>query len=237
MTWSSSIRSKAAVLRQSGLSLTAIRREVGVSKSTLHEWFKEVKPPNTLYYQDRQKWFPVIQSQAVEAIRKKKKDKINSIVQSVQEELQGWDYGKDIRNLKAILSILYWAEGQKLPESSAPVKFANTDPRLVLLFVTLLEKCYAIDRCRLRVMLYLHWYHNEREVKDFWKQLLGISEKQFRKTYHKKRSKTKRFRKNFMGICFVIYQDVYLRKRLVHTAYEFQKTLCPGYNTVAAPVA
>ena len=82
---------------------------------------------------------------AVAAIKKKRQEEIDDIVQYAKKEVASWSFLHDKEVQKAFLSLLYWAEGQKLPERGSPVKFANTDPRMILLFVTLLKQCYSID--------------------------------------------------------------------------------------------
>lgn len=225
MSWALDVKHKSQQMRRDGASFGEITKALGIPKSTLFEWVKEIEKPNTLYHTDRNAWLMAIRQKATESIKNKRQNEINQIVREVQNEVSQWAFFTDINVQKSLLSILYWAEGQKLPERGAPVKFTNTDPRLVLLFVTLLKRCYGIDNSKLKIGLYLHWYHKTPEVVEYWKKLLGVEAYQFRKIFRKKRSKTKRFRKNFMGICFVTYQSVNLRQRIVHTAYEIQKRL------------
>lgn len=120
----------------------------------------------------------------------------------------------NIHVLKAMLALLYWAEGSKR-DSSVGTKFANTDPDLMELYVTLLRQCYAINESKLKVSLHMHYYHRVTDIKKFWSDRLHIPLDQFNKVYFKKRSKTKRFRKNFAGICFLYYGDTALRKELL----------------------
>lgn len=196
-----------------------------MSKSTLHSWIRAIKRPEKFSQQDRIRWIKEIQPLGAASIKKKRMQEIEKIADKVRQEVLQWSFLADVNVQKALLSFLYWTEGQKLPERGAPVKFANTDPRLVLLFVTLLKRCYVIDPKKIKVRLYIHWYHKPEIVKTFWKDLLGIPEVQFAKIYVKPRSKTKRFRKNFMGICFVVYQSVDLRQEIMYTAYSVYEQL------------
>ena len=68
--------------------------------------------------------------------------------------------------------------------------------------------------------MHLYYYHREKEIKTFWSKLLNIPENQFEKTYRKYRSKEKTFRRNFGGICFIKYYDVYLKSRKIAHARE-----------------
>ena len=128
------------------------------------------------------------------------------IAETVQDEVSSWSFLNLKGVQKTILAMLYWAEGQKIPELSTCVKFVNTDPRMILLFITLLRNCYEIER-------------------KFWSGLLGVDESQFGKIYVKPRSRTKKFRRNFAGICFVIYYSVDLRREIVGTGYNVGKAI------------
>ena len=100
-----------------------------------------------------------------------------------------------------------------------------TIPALSLLFVTLLRNAFALDEKKIRIKLYVHYYHKIKEVRTFWSKLLGVPESQFEKVYVKPRSKTRRFRKNFVGICFVKYGigAEALKQELLITARAIQE--------------
>ncbi len=133
---------------------------------------------------------------------------------------------------RILLSLLYWAEGTK---TRGVVRFANTDPELALLFVTLLRRSFDLDEKKFRIALHLHWYHKERDAKRYWSKLLKIPENQFNKSYRKKRSKEKRSRKNVGGICFVRYNSVYLKEQIMQYAYACADIFRD--NNLHAPVA
>ncbi|MBI2309509.1 hypothetical protein HYU89_01270 [Candidatus Collierbacteria bacterium] len=194
-------------------------------KSTLNVWFKDLPRPNHLCFIDQKAWLMEIRKLSAAANRKKRQDKMEKISQEARKEIAGWQFLTSAEMKKSILSMLYWAEGQKLPERGSPVKFANTDPRLVLLFLVLLRDCYRIDESKLRIQIHVHWYHNKRKVRRFWSKLLNVDESLFNKIYVKQRSKSKRFRKNFAGICFVIYNSVDLRREIVATGYNIAEKI------------
>ena len=127
--------------------------------------------------------------------------------------------------LLSLLSILYWAEGTKYDKGG--VVFTNTDPRLAYLFLDLLRKTCDIDESRLRVRLHLHYYHKKGETVKFWSDLLKVPVDQFHGTYVKKRSANKRFRKNFIVICFIKYGDTQTRRKILSYAYALQEHLAP----------
>lgn len=223
--WDKGVKEKVRALRLNGASYTEIRKEIAVPKSTLSNWCSDLPTPDHLYFKNRRQWLRDILKISNRVIKRKREVEVEEIALKAKHEVESWDFLKDKSVQKSFLSMLYWAEGQKLPLRGAPVKFANTDPRLVLLFLTLLRKCYRLNESKLRVRLHLHWYHNIEKSRRFWSKLLDIDESKFAKVYIKRRSKTKRFRKNFAGICFVIYYSVDLRWEIVHTGYNIQEAI------------
>ena len=113
-----------------------------------------------------------------------------------------------------MLAMLYSAEGARHKGVSG-LKFANTDPKMAQLYITLLRKCYKLDESRFRIRLHLHYYHSIKKSKKIWSKLLNVPLDQFSKPYIKKRSKTKKFRKNFIGICFISYLDSNIRREIM----------------------
>lgn len=145
-----------------------------------------------------------------------REERVKKITQDVKKQLE--NYQLTDQTSKIILSMLYWAEGSKRDRQ---VTFANTDPKLSLLFITLFRKCYQIDEKRLRLRIYLHYYHKKKASLNFWSQLLDVPINQFQKTYFKSRSKTKRFRQNYAGICFIRYADVAIKDKIMQLAFAF----------------
>ena len=62
-------------------------------------------------------------------------------------------------------------------------------------------------------------------MKKIWSKELNIPLNQFTKTSIKKRSKTKKFRKNFAGICFIYYGNSKIRKELLELGLKLEKTI------------
>lgn len=126
---------------------------------------------------------------------------------------------------KLLLAMLYWAEGSK-HEKVGGVRFVNTDPALVLFYLTLLRNCFSIDEGRLKVRLHLHAYHDKEAAIRFWSKILRIPRNRFGKLYIKKRiGDQKKRRKNFMGICFIYYSTGAIRKELMEIARQLPKRL------------
>jgi len=214
--WPREIKIKARELRKNGLSYGELIKRLNVSKSTLHSWIYDLKRPQYITEEQKRKHLENIRPLASIAIKKQKEDGLNKVKDRVNREVRDYLLLKNKDYLKSILSMLYWAEGAKC---RGAISFVNTDPKLVLLFLTLFRKCYPINEDKLRVRLHLHYYHKIKETKSFWSNLLNISEAKFGKIYIKPRSKTKKFRQNFMGICSIRYHNEDLKNEILERAY------------------
>ena len=224
---------KVKKLILAGKSYKEITLLVGVPKSTISTWFgKTIKRPiNRRVILEH---LSNIRKLAVAALKnkwKQKRDEETQLIKaSIKKELVNYPL-ENIGFYKSLLAMLYWAEGNK-SERGSGTKFANTDLNLAKLYVTLLRKCYNIEETKLKIGLYVHYYHSIKKVKNFWSKTLNIPLTQFHKVYVKKRSKTKRFRKNFAGICFIYYGDTHIRKELLELGSSLGKLI-----TKSAPVA
>ncbi len=210
-------------MRASGRTYLEIRKKLGVPKSTLSTWFNKKYPVDRtkqIEHLKRIRPFALAKVQARIAHR----DRV--ISDKVIREIDQHE-NNNIFFKKSLLAMLYWAEGAK-SEKMGGLKFANTDPEMMRLFMRLFRECFAPDESRFHASLHLHYYHGKKKSIHFWSEVLGISPKQFWKTYSKARSRKKRFRRNFMGICFLYYYDSRVRIELL----EIGRKLCEHFKKV-----
>lgn len=204
------IKQNVKTLRTQGLSIGQIANKVGIAKSTVYEWTKTIDGAAKYAELGRVRWLKELQPLGAMGQRRKREKRIAQLELTTKNAISEFEITQDVQ--KAILSALYWAEGTKV---RGILTFANTDPKLALLFITLLRNCYTLDESKLRIRLHLHEYHDEDNIKRFWSNLLKIPIRQFTKTYLKHRSKEKTFRRNIGGICFISYNSVYLKEEIV----------------------
>jgi len=219
--WNEEIKERARLLRQKGLSITKISLSIGVPRSSLHQWVSDLKRSKQITDKERLDNLRRIRPLATLALKQERQNRMARIKAEAIQEIDSYDLS-DKNLLSAVLSAIYWAEGSKTRGS---MQFANTDPKLALLYITLLRKNYKIDERRIRIRLHLHHYHNIEECKIFWSSLLKVPLSQFGKIYIKERSKTKKFRENFMGICFVVYNDENLKNTILEKAFALEKRI------------
>lgn len=205
---------KTAVLKlgTEGATYREIQEQFPIPKSTLSVWFNGVDKGRGKDRSYMRAHLVQARIKAVAAIRHNKEARLATAFALATNA----SYGVPLQNkdvLKSLAAMLYWAEGSK--SDRGLTVFTNTDPLLSLFYIDLLRKTFALDESKLRIRLHLHYYHKHSEALDFWSNLLKVPKSQFGKIYVKKRSKQKRFRQNFKGICFIIYNDVSVRRELM----------------------
>lgn len=204
-------KQKAILLRKRGLSYKLISTQLDVPKSTLSNWIS--KKLGKFSRSKQLRHLAKIRHLAAEARTRQRLEKLESIEVIVASNFKNFIIN-DKRIAKTILASLYWAEGAKHKGVSG-LKFANTDPELVSLYIKLLRYCYNLNEERFRVKLHVHSYHKQRNCEKFWSKILNIPLNNFNQTYLKERNPKRKFRENFKGICFLSYLDSNIRLELL----------------------
>src|SRR5215467_9293210 len=147
------LRAKARRLREQGLAYNQIAAELGVSKSSISLWVRDLPRPERLSYEEccrrvaegvRRYWAaerPVREAQR-EATRAAAAAEIGKLTQ---------------RELLAVGAIAYWCEGAKNKpyHRHDRVTFTNSDPALITLFLRFLDAA-GIDRNMIIYRVYIH---------------------------------------------------------------------------------
>jgi predicted nucleic acid-binding protein len=190
---------RARVLRAQAWTLNEIAAELGVSKSSVSLWVRGV-----------------IFDEAARAARaganrnrggrargpnRLAQRRIAEIERLAHEGRQRIGALSD-RDLLIAGTALYAGEGSK---TDGAVAFANSDPRMVILFCRWLRRFFVIDEARLRVYLYLHAGLDLDAACAFWSSTTGIPRSQFGKPYRAVPDPSIRRTKHPMGCPRVSY--------------------------------
>lgn len=109
--------------------------------------------------------------------------------------------------LKLLGTTLYWAEGYKT-EKSKGIDFANSDPKMIALFLRFLREVCHVDENRIKILLYSHDGALVNEQLNYWSNLLTIPISNFSKPYIAKTDKTlEKKRKMQYGLVHLRYAD------------------------------
>src|SRR6478752_2448123 len=136
---------RARELRAEAWTLEEIAAELGVAKSSVSLWVRDVefepKPREWSSAMARRRGASVLQQRKTAEIEELRRDGLARIASLTEKEFL------------VAGTMLYAAEGSKTP---GIVNLPNTDPRMVVFFCTWLRTFFDIDEARLRVRLYLH---------------------------------------------------------------------------------
>ncbi len=181
---------KARRLRAQSRTLADIAETLGVSKSSVAVWVRDVPfTPSKRRYGPHARYHPW-QTRKLRQIK----------------QMNEW--GSDqIGRLpeKAFLAAgaaLYAGEGSKTGHS---VRFANTDPTMVRFFCAWLRCFFDIDESRLRVRVYLHEGLDLDAAEHFWAEATRVPRTQFGKPYRAVADSSIRKTKHEYGCVYVGY--------------------------------
>jgi hypothetical protein len=187
-------------LRASGLTLQQIADRLGVSKSSVSLWVRDVP-----FTPSKRRWGP--QRRPNPASFRKQRE----IEQCDAEGRRRIGTLDDNAFLAAGLA-LYAGEGSK---GDGRVVFANTDAAMVAFFCAWLRRHFDVDEARLRVSVYLHEGLDIDEAEAHWAEVTGIPRTQFLAGYRAVADPTIRTNKHEFGCCYVRYSCTRTHRRIM----------------------
>ncbi len=178
-------KEKAITLRKQGKTYNEILELIPVAKSTLSGWLKDVG----LSKPQKQR---LTEKKHAAQLRGGAQRHLMRIRETFEIHTPAIKEVGTIsrRELLLIGVALYWAEGSKAKtwSPSVGVKFVNSDPYMVAVFVRWLIDIYNVSSEDIVLSLYVHTNHKARlpEIKNFWLLHIGLSEQQLPYVYFKK---------------------------------------------------
>jgi len=109
--------------------------------------------------------------------------------------------------------MLYWAEGVKSGQST--VDLANSDQRMIVLFLRVLREIYRVNEGRLRVLLYCYQNQDVSRLIRFWSGLLNIPKHQFIKPYVRRDFDLNKTNRMPHGLVHIRYNDKRLYSQIL----------------------
>ncbi|MFA4999140.1 MAG: hypothetical protein WC519_00110 [Parcubacteria group bacterium] len=177
-------RNQVVKLRSRGKTFSEIRKIVGkdIPKSTLSYWCKNVKLP--IFYKKKVKKLNQLSSTAGrERARLNRENRRNTFLKNSATSANKYlkQFGSKTEFLKLLLSILYLGEGAKWSGHKG-LMLGSSDPRIMNLYIDLLDKCYGIKRNRIKLRVSYRADQDINHLEKYWSKTLGISKDNFYKT-------------------------------------------------------
>jgi hypothetical protein len=162
-------RRQARQLRRSGLPLAEIATRLGVSKSSVSLWVRDVefdplpRPPRG-------------RRRDPNALQRRRQAEIDRLLEEGRARI-----GRLSEREFLVAGVaLYAGEGTK---RDGALRFANSDPRMIFFYCCWLRRFFEIDESRLRIRLYLHEGLDLAATVAYWSALTAIPASQFGKPY------------------------------------------------------
>ena len=172
-------KNKAIKLRNKGYAINRIAKEIGVAKSSISLWVRDIKL--TAEQTKKLKSLPFTSS-AIESRRnsrlKNEHDKRQNIISMAQAEIPNINQN----NLWLIGVMLYWAEGGK---TQRMVRFSNGDPEMIKIMIKFFKIICNVPDIKLRGYIHIHENLDYKAAEVYWANISGIPLNQFFKTYRK----------------------------------------------------
>ncbi|MEI7513246.1 MAG: hypothetical protein WCJ74_01335 [bacterium] len=195
------LKQKALEMRAKQMSYSQIKEQLGISKSTLSEWLRNVP-----LSKERINELRANNESRIEKFRNTMLAK-QQVKRDVAYSLVSRDIGKmNKREIFLAGFFLYWAEGGKTKNTT--VVLTNTNPVMLKFYLRWLE-LLKVPKDKIRINLHLYSDMDIKEGVKYWSKILGISESQFRKPYIKKSLFSAITYKNGYGhgTCCVVYEN------------------------------
>jgi transcriptional regulator with XRE-family HTH domain len=189
------------IRRNEGAPINEIARRVGVSKSSVSLWVRDIEltpeqrqallERNPAYNRQLSGWTKL-------ALRRR------------AERVAFQDEGRRRARLRESSFVagcmLYWAEGSKRRNQ---LQFSNSDPVMARFFVDFLKEHFGLLGSDIRITCHLYADHVEEQekIEQFWLDTLGLSGESLRKSVvnvYSKYSKRKRVGNLPFGTCRIV---------------------------------
>jgi len=209
-------RKKARRLRrEKGASVKELAGLLGVSKSTVSLWVRDIELTEAQREALRRRMGGRIDGSRVNALR--------ALARRRVEQEMGRAEARRGELLHAAGCMLYWAEGSR---NRNTIEFVNSDPAMVSFFLRFLRRCFAVPDSKVRVTCNLFADHVERQyqIEQFWLDTLGVARGCLRKSTvnrYSKYSKKKRRNKLPYGTCRLTVCDTRIAQHVYGAIQEY----------------
>ncbi len=175
------LKNNATKLRDSGYSYNMISAKLGISKSTLSNWFRDRKFSPNIEVLDRIYRGPI---KSAEKSHNKKVKEIKELLELGVKELGALTN----RDLWLLGLGVYIGEGTK---NNDIIRVINADPAVIRLSIKWFREIIGLPEENFAIRLHLYPDNNIKESIQFWKKETGLSDKNFQKVQIDRRENKK----------------------------------------------
>lgn len=171
---------EAVRLRQAGRSMGDIALTLGVSKSSVSLWVRNIKLSPT------QRQALSKSGHRVDVVERRRLTRLNNTQTKRETIIES--ASKDIRSLppgalRLVGAALYWGEGGKTVRGG--VRLSNSDPAVITFMMKFFREVCGVPEKKFRGHVHTFSHLNTSKAERYWSELSGIPRKQFYRTYSK----------------------------------------------------
>ncbi len=206
-------KQKAVNLRKLGLSIRKIESSLGIPRSTLSGWFKNIELTESQKDSLRKgklaslagarklamNWHNTQKKKRVEKARFEAENSLNFI---------NWQ-AKPVVDLA--LAMLYLGEGYKAAPTLA---LGNSNPIVLKFFIQALSVNYQVEKNDFKCELHIRSDQDPVSIVGFWSTELGLPIQSFTKVSVAKRTINSQSHPDYKGVCVVRYGNTAVQRKL-----------------------
>jgi len=209
------LKSDAIKLRKRGLSIGRIERRLGIPRSTLSGWLKNVKLTQGQKEKLLQDWKNALVKARKKAVLWHNAQKAKRLLEAKCEALKTLEKIdiNDPNIIELALAMLYLGEGAKTTDETA---IGSSDPSILKFFLAILKGIYNLDVRKIRCELNLRADQSPEKMKRFWAKELKLPLSNFRHVNIDKRTIGSKTYPNYKGVCHIKCGSVAIQRKLTH---------------------
>lgn len=200
-------KQQAFALRRQGNSYKAIAKELGMSVSTLSNWFKGVDFSEAVKAHLSAEVYEASKRRLLNLNTERGITLAARYEQAETEALRDLEqYGRDPLFVCALAA--YWGEGDKVTKGQ--VRITNTDPKMLSMFYVFLTSICHVQEDRIHGSVFVYPDLDPQKCILFWQQETGV------KHFHKAINLPSRHKSRRLpyGVCTIVVSSTYLKRKM-----------------------
>lgn len=206
------LKPTAVALRKNGLSINNIEEELGIPRSTLSGWFKDVVMDDShkarLQKNKEEAWAKARVNSAIWH-RAQKAARVAEAEAEAQKVMDRLVIDDDL--LDIAFAMLYLGEGAK----NGTTSLASSDPKILNFVLVALERVYKVPRDIIKCELHLRMDQEKLDIQKYWSKQLNIPIENFKYTAFDKRSLGKPTYDHYKGVCVLQCGNIAIQRKLI----------------------
>ena len=222
------LKPEAIKLRKEGFSIGKIECRLGIPRSTLSGWLKDIKLSKKQKEELTRNWRHALVKARKKAVlwHNAQKEKRLKLAKEQALKTVGVIDITDKKILELVLAILYMGEGTK---KKVETSMGNSDPLILKFFLAALKRIYDFDLKKIKCQLSLRADQNPEEMKRFWSKKLGVPINNFGYVNLDKRTIGSKTYPSYKGVCYVRCGNVAIQRKLMYLSEVFCKKVIKKY--------